>query len=1053
MRTNLLFAALLLSGAAFAQSSTAPVILKAPSDYYVNSVSANGKWACGEYSLGEDNYYAFRWNLETGEIEMLSSNDISEASAVTNDGVVVGNYVDRTYYDNGASFRAAGYWKDGSWHRLEIPEGTVQSSDALSVTPDGDFICGQVVTSPIDCVGYIWKDGKIYKKLSTEKSRINHPAAVTPDGQIAVGYIQDGGRRGCIWEADGTITTLTDGQFGGALANKISFDGKKMLYEGEHVIVDGRVGRYAIRDLATRKDDVVFPAGTKAGDLSFLALSDKGTVMGVDGSRGYIYQNGTAYYADDYLMAHGVDLAAEHVFMMPETDYYQVYQAMAISSDDNVMAFRYYNDNKNDAGEYSVAVQSMVVKFNQPATGLSPADVSAVQAKGTSSVLVSWKDNVAAKNVTGYNVYRNTAKVNSELITDKYFVDTNLADGDYTYTVTAVYGNTESPVSDAATVTVNAAVSTPNSVYSMQYGYNSANIGWDIPQPNLGSLTYNDENAKVETFGLKKKGVSYETAVMFDQAQLKAYQGQKIAAVVFNPLSAQGGWKINLYTYDDNDALKLIYSQPVTQELNYGKRNVVKLDVPQDIPAGKLVVATEVAVTESNKAINAMISENSKNGYTDLLRKTTEADFYSFGDYMMAYGAFQQATWTTDVVFAPEGTDIDKADVDHYNVYADGSLLGTTKDLKYLAENMPVGKHNFGVSAVFGDGRESAQSATVLDIAANDKILKGVDNISVLSMSKTAVKAVWAAPTDKDNTTLQYCSGDAVQDGPAATSAYNYAFMAGTKYSHDMFKGRSGYVIRSIRFYPTSDATFTAYIFKYGEVVNETEIYDYKKNQWNEVELSEPVVIEDNAEYTLGIDCYDVTPETAPLALDVNKAKSGYSDLVSFDGGSSWISLLSASYASWNWMMGFNIEAPEGIALPVDGYDVKIDGEKKADKIKATEFEYDFGAEDSKEHTVQVDVYYTVKPESVSGGITRFVLGVNGIGENVVGKLAITKDNNELTVTGDNVKSVEIVSASGAVVAKTNGNTVSLNGLTGGVYIVKAVAGGKTVTRKIVIEK
>ena len=123
-------------------------------------------------------------------------------------------------------------------------------------------------------------------------------------------------------------------------------------------------------------------------------------------------------------------------------------------------------------------------------------------------MLVSWKDNVAAKNVTGYNVYRNTAKVNSELITDKYFVDTNLADGDYTYTVTAVYGNTESPVSDAATVTVNAAVSTPNSVYSMQYGYNSANIGWDIPQPNLGSLTYNDENAKVETFGLKKKGVS-----------------------------------------------------------------------------------------------------------------------------------------------------------------------------------------------------------------------------------------------------------------------------------------------------------------------------------------------------------------------------------------------------------------------------------------------------------------------------------------------------------------------------------------------------------------
>lgn len=80
-------------------------------------------------------------------------------------------------------------------------------------------------------------------------------------------------------------------------------------------------------------------------------------------------------------------------------------------------------------------------------------------------------------------------------------------------------------------------------------------------------------------------------------------------------------------------------------------------------------------------------------------------------------------------------------------------------------------------------------------------------------------------------------------------------------------------------------------------------------------------------------------------------------------------------------------------------------------------------------------------------------IAVAGIDENTIGRIEMRQGENELTVTDEGVTSVELVSAAGAVVAKAEGNTVSLNGLTAGVYVVKAVVAGETVTRKIMITK
>ena len=142
MKTKALLASLLFSGAAFAQ--TAPFVMVTPSDYNIMSASPNGKWACGMYYDASNEAYGFRWNLESGEIDLLNSSSPSQAYGVSNDGIVVGVYTDNSFKKNGASIQLAGYWSDNRWNRLEMPSDAVNSSGAAGISPDGHYITGNV---------------------------------------------------------------------------------------------------------------------------------------------------------------------------------------------------------------------------------------------------------------------------------------------------------------------------------------------------------------------------------------------------------------------------------------------------------------------------------------------------------------------------------------------------------------------------------------------------------------------------------------------------------------------------------------------------------------------------------------------------------------------------------------------------------------------------------------------------------------------------------------------------------------------------------------------
>ena len=566
------------------------------------------------------------------------------------------------------------------------------------------------------------------------------------------------------------------------------------------------------------------------------------------------------------------------------------------------------------------------------------------------------------------------------------------------------------------------------------------------------SGNFNPDNANLETFGLSFDGESYETAIVFDAVTLSAYKGQKLTSVGFYPMEAQGGWTINLYTRSTDGKLQKFYTQPVTQRLNYGERNVVKLDTPQDLPSGELLVSVEVKVTEASQRITALDFGRAVKGSSDLLRLTTEPDFYSMGNLMEESNYLYAASWAIDAIVAPEGADLAKDNVTGYNIYVDGKKVGSSATKNFTVPSLDKGDHALGVSAVYADGSESEQAVAQLAVVPDDSQLQAVKGVAVAPVSASAVKADWAAPVDRDVVQVQYCTGSASTQGVTAPADNNYNIMVGALYPSKTFRGRTGYAIKKARFYPLTDATYTVDVYKNDELISETEVDDYTVGKWNEVELTMPIIIENGSTYRLAIDCYDVTPKEPAIAVDSSDPLEGYSDINSLDG-ESWSSISSTGVMA-NWMIGLVLENPKPGTLPIEGYDVFIDNAKKnAAKLTERTYTHDFGTDDKQQHTIRVDVYYTVKSTSVKGGVTNFLIAVAGIDENTIGLIEMRQGENELTVTDEGVTSVELVSAAGAVVAKAEGNTVSLNGLTAGVYVVKAVVAGETVTRKIMITK
>lgn len=1029
--------ALTLLCAATMQTSAQSLVLTTPQDYEIYDISPNGKWACGGYSDYSYNYYGFRWNLETNETELLSTSEESLAWSIADDGTVAGTFQDREVLESGNPVEMAGYYKDGAWHHLEVPEGGT-SGQGYGISTDGHYMVGEVNINGVYTT-VIWKDGKIYKNFYDGLDAI--PWCISPDGQMAAGWgypTASGNRCNALWKvSDGSKTWLNNIEHFACGAKNFSPDGKKIVFWGGYKSYDENDDPLvaAVYDVATGEISYLPTPGEQG--IYLYDITNSGMVLGEveQSGGGYIWKDGQHIEANDFLDSYGVSLDNIAMYRDSVTNKPFILRAASASEDESRIGFIYY-DNEG-------APCSMVVFLDVQNGQMAPVEVAAKQMQDIKAVSVTWKKSVLGDEPDGYNIYRDGTKLNSTPLTATKYYDNVAAAGDYSYVVSAVYGSDEKKA-DAVSVTVaEKGISAPQALYARQKGVNGARLQWAAPASNYICRTYYDADAAyLGGFGTGGTTVSFEAAIKFDQEEMALYSGNLLQQVQFYPMdSTATGWKVVVYTRDAAGSLKSLYTQEITQTLTYNTVNTVKLDTPVSIPDGELIVG--IGVTGNTNGIIGIDYGQATGGYSDLVRQTTESDFYSM---KAASGGGYLLNWYINALFATPGTASNKDELTHYTVYADGQSQGTTQSLEHLYPSLSDGQHTLGVSATFADGSTSAIKTTDVTIAA-----KGVEDLAAKINGSTAVDLTWTAPSNDDNTYLSYARG-AAKTGPTGPSDNNYGLMAGVLFDNDKLKGYDGYTVKSVNFYPTADALFTLYVLKDGVQVYEQEIEDYTLGQWNTVELTTPLTISEKSEYQLVIDCYDVTPNEAPLAVDGNSAYNFYSDLYSLDG-ESWSSL-SDTGMNANWMIGWNLFDAAASAAAIDGYDVIVDGEKVASKQANTKYIHDFGVVDNIEHSAQVNVYYKTVSESVKGNTIYFTLKAlaDGIGAATVEKLNLHMGENILTIDGG-ANTIEAYSTNGSKVATVNGDQLNITGFAPGVYVIKAQTSRGTLTRTVEISK
>lgn len=1051
-RCYLVLFVLLLTIGSFAQSK--PLIMYGITDYQLTSLSPNGKWACGVLSNGASVMFAFRWNLMTNEVNLLSDgNDETTAYKVSDNGVVVGTFPSKDVSVNKAPVATAGYWKDGKWYLLEtLGDGYIDHPDyggvAYCISRNGEYIGGALYSKDHKFTPVVWKDGKIYKNFDNGYG--GSVLTVSNDGKVAGGWcytkISAGTRVPVLWQEGKEPFYLCpeeDGEFWRS-AKGLSPDEKFVLYD------------WNLYNLETGEKSSIPSLSDEPWNFDLYSMTNDKTIVGYEsvgefGSNQYavIYKDGVTRKLEDYLKEKGVDFSKDGIVLPnPEIEgSYYISTCLGISEDGKTFAIMFYDTNYD--------ARPMIVKLDENVTTREPVTLKCQQLDGIYATKLSWKAPLAnQEGVKGYNVYRDGAKVNSSLLTDTRFVDSDLSKGTYNYAVTAVYANTESAKSEQVAITIaDKKIESPYNLFARQRGLNDAYLLWSAPVTNLITKKYYDFGKEMIGFG--GGNISFESAIRYDQEEMSSYRDYKITNVSFYPMTRQEKWTINIYNNNE-----LIHSEDVTSELKYGRENNIKLNKAVAIPtSGDVCVAIKVAVPSNANSYNVMghAYGNSVPGYSDLVRQEGEAAFYSLYEESMKAGYAFSVSWGISMILSPENVDANIDKVNQYNVYVNGDKVGSAQECSYSLVAQPDGKYTYEVEAVYANGKVSDKVATELSIQKNENVYKSISRVDVLKSSDSDSKVIakWQVPIDDDETFITY-SGDAMKGGVVGPEKNNYNYMVKAIYDKSKLEGYAGYEVKALRFYPLTDADFTFMINEDGSEVCYQYVENYTLNQWNTVVLEKPFTVKEGADYELILDCFDVTPEEAPIGHDGLVPFTGISDLYSTNEGETFSSLFGGASVSGNWMIGMVISANEGGKLPIEGYNVRIDGVKKnAALLTDTQFTYDFGVKDNDTHRINVDVTYTVVGEKKGNAVFFTLDMLNGIENAQVALIRVFPNpaTSYVKVEGGNVESIKAYNTAGQQVAYSETETLNVSSLEAGMYILSIRMDGAEKTAKINVIK
>ena len=739
-----------------AQTGGKTVLLYGLRDYSVFALSPNGQWATGAFTNGLGSYYAFSWNLVTGDCVLLSGgNNQSVGYGVSNDGTVVGTYSSSEVSENGAVVECAAYCTpDGTWHILGGANGGYAvGGQALCVSGNGEYIGGAMTISgrwsPV-----VWKNGEFHKNLCIMEGGSLQQGAVfsiSGDGSVAGGWTytstSGGERESVYWDVENWNEETADAY------TMLTFDGNPFYAvrgispDGNYLVYMSAGGVTYVRNIETGEDTRV-PGleGVEMWELNYNAINDQRMAVGSEsiGNGGsyiravvtYVDENGDMVTRpiDDYVREQDpeVDFASVGIAENPGIKgAYQLLEGRGVSNDGNVFAVVTADTGSSE--------RPLVILMNRGGVQ-APVAGEAEQLDGLYATKLTWYAPLGSEDeITGYNIYRNGEKVNAAAVTELSYIDANLSEGSYNYSVTALYGDTESEASSEVAIALTPKpVSVPNAVYLRQKGLNSAALSWTTPSTNRVEKNYLDPNVAIDAFGGGNR--SFEGGIKFDHNEIAVYEGYTLTAVAFYPMSEQQRWTLNIY-----DGTELVYTQPIEQSLTYGEENIVTLNEPFDLSTLENDIICAISVTvptgvETYNVLGVNLDKQVIPGYSDLMRSSTEAAegtfLYSMYDYSVGNGTSTRVSWGISMIFsAPdEAADIDE--LSQYNIFMNGEQVGQTENLTYVESGLEDGTYTFGVQAQYADGRTS-------EIVSSD--------IAIEENKRDAIKALTEAASGYDD--------------------------------------------------------------------------------------------------------------------------------------------------------------------------------------------------------------------------------------------------------------------------------------------------------------
>ena len=739
---------------------------------------------------------------------------------------------------------------------------------------------------------------------------------------------------------------------------------------------------------------------------------------------------------------------------------------------DRLYAFEQGNDNKHTIGIYNLESGDRIGSLDM-GKYLEIDDIASASAGGMSTftskngityLLLSLQrqgvetefvilDMGGLKTVAGYNVLRNGEKRNSELLTRRYYAETEALEGTYSYTVQTVYINGETSDASAkaeAIIFPTGTAKTPVCAQAKQasYGYNAL-LTFADPDMHINASSVDNFDSK--TTGEEMYTVNGETYKSgWTVTEAESFSGSKAIAAekhkaTFGVLPAEGMAYLrfaarNADDHSGNGTIIVYYSMGGVDRENFIRLNSYTTseawqDILCQLPANTeyVAIATDAAQPEQ---------------YVD------DVALYDAAPQSNLYG---------------------------FDIYRNGKKITDepVSGISYVDHNLLPGTYEYQYELVTKTAAVSEKTAPIkLDLFYDNGSLAPTN----LTVQQTADgnRLAWQFPALGEPIYLRWHDGSNYK---AAGLTNGGAFFAGAKWFASDLKGYGNLALSDVEVYinQVPEALFLL-VYENNTLVRQQFVPTLKQYSFNTIHLDEPLKIDESKDLRVAV--YIETNEiTVPLGYDRGPARSGRGDLYSSDGVT-WTTIEDSGSdvdANWNIAIGlspysnslpgtqqkaprkqlaFTPKASVQTALKLasakakgnatseknvfKGYNVYRNGDRlNAETTTDTVF-VDTKAADAKYLSYQVSAVYSVSGEKMSDKVTIVATGVNGV--KAESGVRVKVEGNSLVVLGARSgDKIALYAADGKLIAATvatddYSQALDIASATAGVYVVKVGA-------------